>query len=99
MTLVAWNSAMDCPRVLERLSEYLDDELEGPERGAVEFHLGFCPSCSRFAAELELTVRALHDLGRRSTVMGATRGTSSGHASPSARPAQEELRRRPAGKG
>jgi hypothetical protein len=36
----------------ERLSAYLDRELPGDERAAVEAHLSACPECAAFLAEL-----------------------------------------------
>ena len=45
-------------RWLDRLSEYLDGELDTPERTALEEHLRACPECTRTLAELELVVAA-----------------------------------------
>ncbi len=39
-----------------RLSEYLDGDLTGPERAALERHLAACPACSTTLAELTRVV-------------------------------------------
>ena len=52
---------LSCGQVLDRLSDYLDGELEERERGAVEEHLRGCDGCARFGGELRATVRALRD--------------------------------------
>jgi anti-sigma factor RsiW len=48
----------------DRLSEYLDGELAGAERAALEAHLAECPGCARTVEELRRVVgraRALED--------------------------------------
>ena len=52
-----------CPEVSERLSEFLDDELDPAARQEVALHLALCAACARLAAELAATVHALHELG------------------------------------
>jgi len=57
---------LDAPRcedIIDRLSEFLDGELDAVTAGRVALHLGLCTSCARFAAELAATVQALHQLG------------------------------------
>ena len=53
---------LDCTMTRSLLSEYLDEELSGPESLAVRLHLEGCPGCARLAAELAATVAALHGL-------------------------------------
>ncbi len=53
-----------CDETSERLSEFLDDELDAPSRKRVALHLAICGACAQFAAELAATVRALHGLRR-----------------------------------
>jgi mycothiol system anti-sigma-R factor len=36
---------MECREVIERLWEYLDDELAAKEAAAVDGHLAGCPTC------------------------------------------------------
>jgi anti-sigma factor RsiW len=50
---------LSCGEVLDRLSEYLDDELGPDARAAVEVHLRGCDGCARFGGELRATVGAL----------------------------------------
>lgn len=52
-------AGLRCGEVLDRLSDYLDDELPPAERAAVETHLRGCEGCARFGGELRATVRAL----------------------------------------
>ena len=55
---------MECPDVVGRLWQYLDDELPAKEAGAVELHLADCPRCHphyrRDRAFLIVLVRSLH---------------------------------------
>lgn len=48
-----------CFEVLERLSDYLDEELAAGERAKVEAHLAGCDECTRFGGELGAVVAAL----------------------------------------
>jgi anti-sigma factor RsiW len=48
--------------VLDRLSAYLDDELEPGERAALATHLSTCPACARQLAELAALDRAARAL-------------------------------------
>lgn len=50
---------MTCAQVFERLSEYLDGELSGPERVLVEAHLTDCEACAATNGELRATVETL----------------------------------------
>ncbi len=59
-----------CEEVSERLSEFLDGELDGADAARVAVHLAICAVCAASAAELDATIRALHRLPR-----GAWRGS------------------------
>ncbi len=53
-------------RWTDRLSEYLDDELDAGERSELERHLAVCPECTATVAELRVVVgrlAALPDVG------------------------------------
>lgn len=52
-------AGLSCGQVLERLSDYLDDELEPQARARLEEHLRGCEGCARFGGSLAATVRAL----------------------------------------
>lgn len=58
---------LSCGQVLERLSDYLDDDLVREARAAVEMHLRGCDGCARFGGELRATVRALREHLRSAT--------------------------------
>jgi len=46
----------DCLGLFARLSEYLDNELDGPLRRTIEAHLAGCQACRVCLATLERTV-------------------------------------------
>ena len=50
---------LTCGQVLERLSEYLDGDVNGALRLQIEEHLRGCEGCARFGGEFAATVRAL----------------------------------------
>jgi anti-sigma factor (TIGR02949 family) len=50
---------LSCGQVLDRLSDYLDGDLEPAAREAVEAHLRGCDGCARFGGELKGTIQAL----------------------------------------
>lgn len=49
----------------DRLSDYLDDELDAGERQALEAHLAGCAECTRTLEELRLVVDRARELGPR----------------------------------
>jgi len=51
-----------CDEVSDRVSEYLDGELEPAVARTIARHLERCARCARLAAELALTIAALHRL-------------------------------------
>ena len=52
-------------RWMERLSEYLDDELPAPDRSALEAHLESCDGCAAVLAELRRVVAEARQLDDR----------------------------------
>jgi len=55
---------LNCDRVFELLSDYLDDEL-GPElRAAFEAHVQGCDRCSRFGQDFAEVVEGLRSATR-----------------------------------
>ena len=53
---------MECDRIQEQLSAYLDDTLSSAEKGIVDKHLNSCPECRKSLADLETTVRSIRGL-------------------------------------
>ena len=51
-----------CRETAERLSEFLDDELDDAARHDLALHLALCEACAQLAADLAETVHALHGL-------------------------------------
>ncbi|HEY49492.1 MAG TPA: hypothetical protein G4O13_05545 [Dehalococcoidia bacterium] len=51
-----------CRKVRGLLSEYLDNRLEGEERGMVERHLETCGACSEELESLRMTVQLLREM-------------------------------------
>lgn len=49
-------SASYCKTLLQRLSEYLDDDLPTDVCQQIRVHLGACPNCERFAASLRQSI-------------------------------------------
>ena len=52
-------AGLSCGEVLERLSDYLDGDLDQAAREQVEAHLRGCEGCARFGGEFQSTVRSL----------------------------------------
>jgi anti-sigma factor RsiW len=44
------NEMLDCKDVIARLGDYVDNELHGSERVAMEDHFDECPECAGFLA-------------------------------------------------
>jgi len=51
-----------CSEVLERLSDYLDGEIDEAMRARIVAHLEGCELCERFGGEMGRTLSELHDL-------------------------------------
>jgi len=54
-----------CRELLERLSRYIDDDLEPRERRSLVNHLRRCPCCEEFADSLRRTVLLCQEAGKR----------------------------------
>ena len=48
-----------CFEVLDRLSEYIDGELDEVERGRIDAHLEGCDWCAQFGGDVSDTVREI----------------------------------------
>jgi hypothetical protein len=55
---------MNCHDARERLSDFLDDALDAPERAEIRVHLEGCPDCRREAEQLRATVSLLSRVER-----------------------------------
>ncbi len=53
---------MDCIRIIELLSDFRDDALNGEEYTLVRVHLVECPPCADVFSELTIIVVAAADL-------------------------------------
>jgi anti-sigma factor RsiW len=58
---------MQCERVRELLSPYLDQALPAQDRAVLAAHLESCQGCARLAADLRRLARSLSALGRQAT--------------------------------
>lgn len=58
------HSGSRCRGLLERLSLYIDDELDARQRRSIVAHLRRCPCCEEFAESLRRTVLLCRDAGR-----------------------------------
>lgn len=61
---------MQCERVRELLSPYLDDELKGDEQRVVSKHLEGCPACTAIANEDRRIGRRIAEVGREPAPKG-----------------------------
>ncbi len=52
---------MNCSKCIDMLSEYLDNELNEPERQEVEAHLMLCPECKTLLEEIQAVHANLQD--------------------------------------
>jgi anti-sigma factor RsiW len=55
-------NVMQCRDALERLTDFLEGDLDDTERRMVEHHLLACPACHQALEELRLTISLLHRL-------------------------------------
>src|SRR5512139_2972446 len=53
---------MNCDKIQEQLSDYLDDALAPAEKSVVDDHLRSCPGCRKYLADLDMTVRSIKGL-------------------------------------
>lgn len=60
-----------CTAVLERLSDYLDDELDPELRRTIEAHLAGCDWCARFGGRISGIVRDVRSQLGRAEVLDA----------------------------
>jgi len=55
-------SRQECEKLRERLPEYADGSLAGPERVRIDAHLGRCPRCAAEVEDLRAMLRAVHSV-------------------------------------
>jgi anti-sigma factor RsiW len=59
-----------CREILQNLSAFIENDLEGTLRTQVESHLADCNDCRHCAEELRSTILLLGDAGSRPTEPG-----------------------------
>jgi anti-sigma factor (TIGR02949 family) len=64
--------AAECGQHRDRFSEYLDGELDGQARAALEAHVAGCAECRQELDALRRTVQAVRDLPAEPAPMGLT---------------------------
>jgi anti-sigma factor RsiW len=64
MARLVHTSGLTCEEIRDRLSDYVDGELDPWKRLVVQGHLSACVGCERFARELVETIGLLRQLGR-----------------------------------
>ena len=50
---------MTCRELVELVTDYLDDQLDPAQRARFDEHLGECPPCVVYVAEMRMTIAAL----------------------------------------
>ena len=55
-------NVMHCRDALERLTDFLEGDLDDAERRLLEHHVAACPNCRQALEELRLTISLLHRL-------------------------------------
>jgi anti-sigma factor RsiW len=55
----------ECAALLERVSAYLDQELDGATCRAIDDHCSECPECARIVAGLRATIGLCRATGER----------------------------------
>jgi anti-sigma factor RsiW len=68
--MLAFQAIGECDAIRERLSDYLDRELDPAVHARVALHLAGCAGCAKVALELAVVVGALHALGCCGSVTG-----------------------------
>jgi|tagenome__1003787_1003787.scaffolds.fasta_scaffold20761013_2 anti-sigma factor RsiW len=52
-------TAIRCQEVVELLTDYLEGELDDDTRAELEAHLGLCPGCDAYFAQMRRTIAEL----------------------------------------
>jgi predicted anti-sigma-YlaC factor YlaD len=55
-------NVMHCRKTLDRLTDFLEGDLDTDERRLVEHHVSACATCRQALEELRLTISLLHRL-------------------------------------
>ena len=62
--------ALRCSEVLEKLSDYLENELSAKDRADVDKHLESCTVCERFGGEMGSLLKAVRAMQRTKVPKG-----------------------------
>ncbi len=57
MRLLAGRRDLVCQRVVEMVTDYLEEALSRSERRRLEKHLAGCPHCTEYLAQIRETIR------------------------------------------
>jgi anti-sigma factor RsiW len=57
---------MTCRKLVEVITDYIEGTLPGHERRRFERHLGGCPYCVNYLAQMRQTIQALGELPEES---------------------------------
>ena len=52
-------SPLSCKELVELVTEYLDGAMSEPERARFDAHLGICPPCVEYVAQIGRTIQAV----------------------------------------
>lgn len=56
------DNEVTCKRVVELVSDYLDEVLDPEVQALVEAHLSVCPGCLEYLSQMRLTIGSLRDV-------------------------------------
>lgn len=56
---------MECKKILEEMSSYLDNQVDEKEKVEIEKHIQSCVSCRKGLEELKLTLSQIHSLKKK----------------------------------
>ena len=64
------STKLSCKEILEKLSEYIDEELDPSLCDEIDGHMGDCPPCVAFMNTLKKTVKLFNKAGQEVSIPG-----------------------------